>query len=174
MKITKYFLFICLFYLAILFVSSCSSDVSKESTDSNDSKKEVVAEVSKKNNDLQIEISSLSSWVNLMPGSEKPKFHISGDIAVLSSEEYELNVISIKSIVISQQNKEIYFIRPAQEEGDLLQSAKTKQIRFSTLKGLILIDDLDSDLPVDVEFIFTDDNKEYSYYIDNLIIEKAY
>lgn len=122
--------------------------------------------------EMNIEVLKIYSWINLMPGTE-PRFNISGKIKIKpKGDEYNLNDLLFTQIKIKQNGKTVYYIKPTvREEG---QSTEYRKLIFSTIKGLSLTPDIDPDKKIMVELIFDDDGDKLKFIINDISIEKVY
>lgn len=153
--------------LSVIVLFSCSS--SEKSVKEDDKVELDELEVQ----EVRLEINSLNSWINLMPGAES-KFHISGELRVERNYKYDLKFITINKIVVSQDNQQIYSIVPLVQVDYELSSESGKYLRFSTVRGLSRDPRLDINKPVEFEIIFDDGNETYSYNLENVEINKVY
>ena len=55
-------------------------------------------------NQVNLDVEKNVSWVNLMPGSS-PKFHVSGKLSLLQSDNYNLEETELKYIKIFQNDE---------------------------------------------------------------------
>lgn len=148
-----------------LFSIGCSS--SEETTKRNmDNYKTVKKFVNQVNLDVEKNV----SWVNLMPGSS-PKFHVSGKLSLLQSEDYSINETELKYIKIFQNDEELYYIMPKVVEENI---ADVKVLTYSTIKGLAIAANLDRKSPVDFELIFKEGKDELKYRIYDILVEEVH
>ena len=159
---------ILLVSLLTLVLSSCSSV--KESTEESRKPQELEKMESQ---ELQLDIEKISAWINLMPNSEN-KFHISGELKVHDSYKLDLNFITIENVEINQGGQIIYTIKPVVQMDDELSDKTSKYIRFSTVRGLSRDPRLDINKKVDITIKLTDRNKDFSYFLENVAINKVY
>lgn len=146
-------------YLVVIFIlllSSCSSRKIQRHGDES----------------LVVYVNEIYSWVNLMPGSES-RFHITGDIEILVSKNYDFNFVNLISLIVYQNNKEIYRISPVIQEDDITERPY-KNIKFSTIRGLLLNRELNIDQRISLGMIFNEGSNEIIYILDNVKINKAY
>jgi hypothetical protein len=156
-----------LLYLVLLslFLFACSTP--KETTKRDIKNYDVVKKFV---NEVNLKIEKNISWVNLMPGSE-PKFHISGKLSLLISDDYENETTQLKFIKVYQSGEELYYIMPKvieELEGPI------KKLTFSTIKGLNISKTLDTKNPVVFEFLFYDGKDELKYRVNNVIVEEVH
>jgi len=152
--------------IIVLLLSSCSSEIIQRQQDESTDLDELLVQ------DLKLDINEVYSWVNLMPGSD-PRFHITGDINLLESIKYDFKFVKLVSIIIYHDNIEIYRIAPVIQEDDAI-DAKAKNIKFSTITGLLVKRDLKLDETINIDLVFNEGSSELIYKLDNIIINKVY
>ena len=153
------------FIILLSLFAACS--VPEESVKRNT---ENYAEVKKFVNEVNLDIDQNVSWINSMPGSQ-PKFHVSGNVALLEGEDYDQNEMELKYIKIYQGNDEIYYIIPKVVEN---KEINKKNFTYSTIKGLAIDDKLNPKEPVMFELIFIQNKKEFRYRINNVKIDEVF
>ena len=155
--------------IVILLSAGCSSDETVKKNVDEIENGEIVSE------ELNVEFSGVYCWINLMPGPKaEPRFNITGEIKLFESPEYSLDSIILSAINIYQNSKLIYSIDPVIRIDDNLSTDQMKFIIFSTIKGMLIDVNLDSETVVDASFIFEQDNEKYSYLVKDIKIDKAY
>lgn len=155
------FSLVSLFFIIFIVGCASSGDSVKQNTENDNIIEKFVNEVNLKS-DKNI------CWVNVMPGST-PKFHVSGKITLLPGNDYSENT-QLKYIRIFQSGSEIYYIMPKvveQNENNL------RDITYSTIRGLSVSQNLNTDKPVIMELVFVDDKEEFRYRINNINVEKV-
>lgn len=161
----KDLLFISMFLIFGILIGCSTTEESTKKTEENKTRV-----VKKFVNDVNLEIDKNVSWVNLMPGAE-PKFHVSGMISLLDGDNYNNKTTELKFIKIYQSGEELYFLMPKviedSEEG-------TKNLTYSTIKGLSINKNLDTKKPVMIEYIFKDGKDELKYRVNNLMVEEVH
>jgi len=152
-------------FLIIILIIGCSQTVKREAVNENEYEKIF-------HQGVNLEINKIYSWVNLMPGNS-PRFHITGELNLLSSYKYEYESLKLKKIIVNQERQFIYSISPKiiQEE---LENQNKNSITFSTIKGLLMNEDLNIEKPIDIVLVFDDGEDEYLYSLENIKINKVY
>jgi len=158
-KNTKYFIAI----LFLIILNGCSSSLPEI-------KNAEVEEKSIYENDLRINNKQIYCWVNKMPG-DKPRFNITGELNIFDDSEYNIKTVTIKTIFIMQDNKNVYQFTPNMETKF---SGNIKIITFSTIKGMLLSLQLDTSKNVDIKILLTDSANEIEYFIQNIVIEEVH
>lgn len=154
----KYFFFLSIF----LIFYACSNS-------------RVIKHDSKGTKNVNLSVNEVYAWVNYMPGENAvPLFRISGDLTVKKSSEYDLKSISLSKIVVYQDTMVVYNIKPVIKENEKESNLNKRNMLFNLLKGLELNESLDIDKKIDVEFVFEYENKYFTYFINNIGIEKTY
>ncbi|MFZ1290629.1 MAG: hypothetical protein WAR79_11100 [Melioribacteraceae bacterium] len=158
--------------IKIFFTIFAISFFSCSTTDSVKMEKEKVEEkiITKKINDIVLNIEKTVSWVNLMPGSDS-KFHISGKFSIQQNDDYKFEKVELKYVKIYQDEKELYFIQPK-----IIQTIEksSKEIIYSTLQGLSVNKDFNKKKNITLELIFNSDGNELKYYIENINVEEVF
>jgi len=158
------------YVLIVLFISyACaSSDCSKESSNKID-KDELTQD------EMEIDLKQVFVWINMMPGPDfNPRINITGEIEVTESSEYEFEQIELTTINIYQNDLQFYSIEPVIRIGENPSSDNKKLLIFSTKDGMNVKENFDVNTEVDVEFIFKLDDRTFSRYEKNLVIQKAH
>lgn len=156
-----------IFIILIMFFVSCSTE------------KEVQAEKSINGKDtspeLSINLNKVSSWINLMPGPDaEPTFHISGEIELLKSADYDYKQLVLTNIYVYQNDERVYTIKPEVRINTKLSTDEMNYIIFTSSRGLTVKNNLNTEKPVEAKLIFEDDSNIFSYYIKDVKIDKAY
>lgn len=163
-------------FISVLFASlilySCSTEVTK---DSEESRKDdpIPEKVDKKVNEVDLSVNKIYSWVNLMPSTTKgnKKFHVTGDISINLSDGTVYLEPEIKQILVTQDDKIVYYIKPTLKTGKV--SSSHKQLLFSTISGLQIVPELDYKKNIDLEIQFLTEDGIRSYFIENLKVVEA-
>lgn len=118
------------------------------------------------------------AWLNLMPGGPS-SFHITGNLRITNHEDLQIDNISIKEAIVSQNGNIIYKFSPEfetihPEEDFSLRKNEVKEFRFNTTSRLSVSPELDADKLIDAKLIFKSGDKIFEYVINNITIEKAY
>jgi len=125
--------------------------------------------------ELNVKFNEIYSWINLMPGPKaKPRFHITGELEVYESGAYEIDKLNLTQINIYQNSEVVYSIKPEVRQDEKLSNDKMRFLIFSTIRGLLITEKLNTNIPVDAKFIFEYDDNMYSYFVKDVKIEKAY
>ncbi len=156
----KYLYFIL---LIVLFLFGCSSSVPQKEIG------EVETELVYQD-EIMLNVKKVYSWINAMPGADKPRFHVTGELEILESNNYDFKKLKIVRITILQNQKMIFMFKPTINEE--VQHNKKKLI-FSTVRGLLLNAAFHEKQPIDILIEFTDGSTEFKYSINNIPVEKA-
>ncbi|MGD8781488.1 MAG: hypothetical protein PVH88_21295 [Ignavibacteria bacterium] len=164
---------IILFVTVFLLLNCSSKETQKEKTEPEVKEKEVVEEVYEPT--IFIDVDKIYCWVDLMPKvNGRNKFHVTGEITVHESDDYELQNLRLERIKIFQNGKLIYIIKPTIQENELTADKDERNFLFSTIKGLTLYPDFDIEKEINVEFIFRDNSDSYTYKVFEQSIEKVH
>ena len=148
-------------FILIIFVGCSASDETVRNTENYD-------KVLKFENEVNLEIDKNICWVNVMPGTT-PKFHVSGRLSLSPGDNYSDDT-QLKYIRIFQSGSEIYYIMP---KVIVSNDKELKNITYSTIKGLSVSQNLDTQKPVMLELVFIDKKEEFRYRINNVNVEKV-
>ncbi|RMD48088.1 MAG: hypothetical protein D6830_07570 [Ignavibacteria bacterium] len=113
---------------------------------------------------------STDAWVNLMPNSEN-RFFISGEIIINPALNYDLSSLSLDRVEIFQNGTMIFNIVPLVQEKS--SDSSSRDLIYSTIKGITLNKDFDSDSKVDAELIFTSGSDKLKFRINDIEVVKA-
>ena len=167
-KMKRSRLFLLVILLVYLVACSSEDEVKKEKKADYNTEKGVGSEVN-------LNIKKAYSWVNLMPGPRaKPRFHVSGELEILQSADYNFNEIKLYEVNVLQDDELLYTIQPEIRVADNLSTGKSKYILFSTPRGLDLKDELKREQPIDVRLMFSTGEKSLTAVIEELTIEEAH
>lgn len=148
--------------ITIVAFIKCSSTVQQKEIG------EVEPEIIHKD-EIQLNVKKVYSWINAMPGS-KPRFHVTGELEIFDSSNYDIKNIKIVKVTILQDQKMIFMFTPKIKEE---MSSDAKILTFSTIRGLLVNAALDQKKAVDIVFDFDDGSTEIKYVIKNVNIEIA-
>jgi hypothetical protein len=157
---------IFLIFTSLLLFTFCSSERSVRRADGSGELDELYIQ------DVKLKVNEIYSWVNLMPGAE-PRFHITGNVDLLKSIKYDFRFVELVSVIVYHDNKKVYSISPVVKELESEQG-DSKNIRFSTIRGLLINRELDIDKDINIDLVFNDGDDELIYMLDNIKINKAY
>ncbi len=156
-------------FILLLLIAGCSSDETIKKGEKEFDTDELFSA------DLNVKFNEVFSWINMMPGPKaEPRFNITGEIELYESDKYNLESIKLAIINIYQNDELIYSIKPEVRVDDNLSTDKMKFLIFSTIKGMLIENSLDTETVIDAKFIFGQDDDKYSYLIKNIKIDKAY
>ncbi len=164
--------------LIVLFISifiwNCSSKETQKDDEKIVNEEEVIEDVYEPT--IYINVDRIYCWIDLMPkiGGEQKKFHITGELTLPESDEYELQNLSLERIKVFQKNKLVYSINPTVRENELSKNKDERVFLFSTIRGLTLTPELIIEEAVDVEFIFAGDSENYTYKVFDQSIDKVH
>lgn len=119
---------------------------------------------------FRINVKKAFCWINAMPGTEKPRFHVSGEVEVLDNSNYDFTKMEIRKITVLQDDKMIFMFTP--EVAERIENSK-KTFTFSTIRGLLLNAALNQKKPVNLMIQFNDGSDDQEYRIENVPIELA-
>ncbi|MFH2032433.1 MAG: hypothetical protein ABIJ40_17685 [Bacteroidota bacterium] len=122
---------------------------------------------------LNLKVIKTYAWINLMPNLPE-KFHISGELELLRSTNYEIQFTDMKTISLFQKGELLYQIRPKVVVDESLSDEQKKHILYSTISGVSVHPFHKIDEPMRAEFNFVEGGKEYIYTIEGITLEKVY
>ena len=120
--------------------------------------------------ELKINVKKAFCWINAMPGIEKPRFHVSGEVEVLDNSNYDFREMEIKKVTVIQDKKMVFMFTPEVVENVM---DNKKSFTFSTIRGLLLNAGLDKKNSVNLLMNFNDGYEDQEYIIENVSIELA-
>lgn len=152
-----------LFFL-LLFLSGCSSVTNQQKSITN-------KEDNIYNNDYRINSKNIVAWINRLPGSQKPRFNVTGEISIFDYSGYNFKKVKIVKIFISQSNNLLYQFIP---NVDYKVNASSIDVIFSTIKGFLLTPILEINNPIDLKILLSDETNNFEYIINNINIEEVH
>lgn len=153
-------------FLALILLYSCSSEKTQREEKTKDLEEIFIQ-------DLKLEVNEIYCWINAMPGSES-RFHITGDLNLLDDLRYDYLFVKLSKIIVMQANTEIYSISPVIQENDFPVESPYKNIKFSTIRGLLINRDLDDTSTINLRLVFKDGSEELEYELDDITINKVF
>ncbi len=155
-----------------LLVVSCSST-------ENVSKKKNIDKIESPGGNIKasfvnLSISKIYPWLNLMPGKAKKTFNITGEFTVLPGASYDFQVLKLKLIKIYQEGVFLYLIKPTIRQSGSGKKGDLKKILFSTIKGVELIPYQRINKNINIELIFDNNGMDLLYTIPDVKVEKTY
>ncbi len=120
--------------------------------------------------EFRINVKKAFCWINAMPGTEKPRFHVSGQVEVLDNSNYDFKNMGIRKVTVLQDDKMIFMFTP--EVAETIEKNKIT-FTFSTIRGLLLNAALNQKEPVNLIMQFNDGSEDQEYRIENVPIELA-
>lgn len=161
-NISKIATVIPIVFITVIALVKCSSSVQQKEIG------EIEPEITNKE-EIHLNVKSIYSWINAMPGS-KPRFHVTGELEILESSNYNIDKIKIVKVTILQEQKMIFIFRPKIIEES---NKDSKTLTFSTIRGLLVNAALDQKKAIDIVFDFDDGSTEIKYVIKDVNIEIA-
>lgn len=148
----------------LLVYCSSSSEVQK------DAGKDEAAEVDAYSPTINLNVDNITSWIgeNL---AKKKKFHVSGDVIITDSDKYELGNIELQKVNIYQNGELYYSVFPTVQLKN--NDDSQKEILFSTIQGLDVNPMFNYENSFMVEIIFIESGEEFSYRIENNMVQKV-
>lgn len=116
------------------------------------------------------------AWINLMPGG-KPRFHVSGDIEIMGTGNFEQDSLKLDEIKVFQKEKFLYSFHPLMNNTELYiqqPGSPGKKNHFSDGKGFEPDTSFTADLPVVLEYIFVSRGNSFQKRSKEIKVEKVY
>ncbi len=125
-----------------------------------------------KNDDAGVNLSDVSSWVNLMPGN-KASFHITGNVLIFNNN-IKSEVENVIAVQVMQDDKRIYTFE--HKELELIKSVENGNtiIFVSCSAALEKLTGLNLDKSITVKFILLINKLKIEKIISSIKIIKAY
>jgi len=152
--------------LLAIFLVHCSS--SKETQ--KDPGKDASAEKELYSPTIELNVDNITSWLGENLAKEK-KFHVSGDVIIPTSDKYDLKNIDLQKVNVLQDGELYYSVFPTVQVKN--ESASKKEFLFSTIQGLEINPMFNYENPFTVEIIFGESGEEYSFRIENNMVQKV-
>lgn len=122
---------------------------------------------------INLDVQKLTGWVNLMPNSGG-KFNITGEIIIPPSQKYDQAELKLNEVKILQNKEVIYSLTPTTREKAVDNIPGGRGLIFSTIKGVSVSPNFNTDKTFDVELVLTQGDEEFVYRVFNKKVEKAY
>jgi len=154
---------IYLFIILIGFFVGCSGgyDINKQSSD--------------KSVSVDLDVNSIYAWVDYMPGGKfNGNLRLSGDLIIKKSKDYDFTQLNLFKISVYQNEALFYKITPQIMDNINYKKSDRKNIIFSTIERLEIIEGFDLNKNINIELLFKDSEKNYSIIVKNIKIEETY
>jgi hypothetical protein len=127
---------------------------------------------------IKIEVSDLSSWLNLMPGSPG-KFHLLGELKITNHGNEVIEELKLNKIIINSNKELVYSFYPYFKLKDLsernsIEPNGSKEYVFGVESGLKADERLMANNLIDIKMNFISDSKYYQLNLNDIIVERAY
>lgn len=127
---------------------------------------------------LNIEVTDLHSWLNLMPGSPG-KFHLLGELEITNPGSNTIEELKLDKIKIYSNKKLVYSFYPFftlkdLSEENFIEPDGSKEYTFGVESGLKVDERLMKNNLIDIKMKFISDSKYYQLNLDNIKVEQAY
>jgi len=127
---------------------------------------------------LDIEVSDLHSWLNLMPGSPG-KFHLLGELKITNPGSDVIEELKLDKIMIYSSKELVYSFYPFFNLKDLsevnsIEPGGSKDYTFGVESGLKVDKKLMVNNLIDIKMKFISRSKSYQLKLNDIIVEQAY
>ncbi len=131
------------------------------------------------NLDLIVQPAMINVWVNLMPGTNKPKLHVLGETNVKNQSKEPIRNLIIKNITIYQNNESLFDFVPSFEQQNVTGSidflpGELRLYAFGSKSGLDVVSDLNFDEPITLVVEFSSLGDTYYAKIKGVQIKRVY
>lgn len=124
---------------------------------------------------IEVGIKEINSWVNLMPGTGEPSFHVTADFEILNKEDHSLNELIVDKIEMILDSKR--FVLSGIDIKSQVLDTGLKQgtaMNFKINARKTLNEKLTIDKPLIMNFYFLSESKMYKFEATDIKIEKVY
>jgi len=127
---------------------------------------------------LDIEVSELHTWLNLMPGSPG-KFHLLGELKIINSGSEVIEEIKLDKIIIYSDKEVVYSFYPFFNLKDLsevnsIEAGGSKEYTFGVESGLKVDGRLMTNNHIDIKMNFISGSEYYQLNLNDIIVEQAF
>ena len=127
---------------------------------------------------LDIEVTDLHTWLNLMPGSPG-KFHLLGELKITNPGSDIIEELKLNKIIIYSDKKVVYSFYPFFNLKDLsevnsIEPGESKEYTFGVEAGLKADERLMANNHIDIKMKFISDSKYYQLNLNDIIVEQAF
>ncbi|RKY92304.1 MAG: hypothetical protein DRQ01_06505 [Ignavibacteriae bacterium] len=127
---------------------------------------------------LDIEVSELHSWLNLMPGSPD-KFHLLGELKITNLSSEVIEELKLDKIIIYSNKDVVYSFFPFLNLKDLsevnsIESGGNKEFTFGVESGLKVDKRLMENNLIDIKMKFISGSEYYQLNLNDIIVEQAF
>jgi len=130
---------------------------------------------------IDIVLTTVDAWFDLMPGTSPGKFHLTGEIKLTNSNNVEIENLNLnlKTITVYSDAKVIYTFNPyfypkIKDDDYSLKIDSSKEFRFGAEAGMKIDPRLEENNAIDVILNFYLGEDNFMYEIKNIEIMRAY
>jgi len=127
---------------------------------------------------LDIEVSDIHSWLNLMPGSPG-KFHLLGELKIKNTGIEVIEELKLDKIKVYSNKEMIYSFYPFfklkdHSEVNSMKPGESNEYVFGVESGLKIDERLMTNNLIDIKMKFISGLKYYQLSLDSITVEQAY
>ena len=128
---------------------------------------------------VDVVLTTVDAWFDLMPGTSPGKFHLTGEIKLTNSNSVDIENLNLKTITVYSNAEVIYIFKPyfspkLKEDDYSLKIGSSKEFRFGT-EAVIKIDPrLEENNVIDAKLNFNYGKDNFMYEIKAIEIKRAY
>ena len=127
---------------------------------------------------LDIEVSDLHTWLNLMPGSPG-KFHLLGELKITNPGSDVIEELKLDKIIIYSNKELVYSFYPFFNLKDLsevnsIEPGGSKEYTFRVESGLKVDERLMTNNLIDIKMKFISGTEYYQLNLNDIIVEQAF
>ena len=127
---------------------------------------------------LEIEVSELHSWLNLMPGSPG-KFHLLGEFKIINPGSKVIEELKLDKIIIYSDKEVVYSFFPFFNQKDLsevnsIEHGGSMEYTFGVESGLKVDERLITNNLIDIKMKFISGSEYYQLNLNYIIVEQAF
>ena len=128
---------------------------------------------------IDVILTKVDAWLNLMPGTSPRKFHLQGEIKLANTNAKDITNLNLNSITVYTNEDIVYNFKPyfsvlAEEESLSLNKNSSKEFVFGTASGMTIDPRLTENNVIDVKLNFTFDKENFIYDLNAVNIMKVY
>ena len=128
---------------------------------------------------VDVALTTVDAWFDLMPGTSPGKFHLTGEIKLTNSNSVDIENLNLKTITVYSDAKVIYTLNPyfypkIKDDDYSLKIDSSKEFRFGTEAGIKIDPSLEENNAIDVMLNLYLDENRFMYGIKNIEIIRVY
>ena len=128
---------------------------------------------------VDVVLTTVDAWFDLMPRTSPGKFHLSGEITLANSNSIDIENLNLKTITVYSNAEVIYTFKPyfstkLKEDDYSLKIGSSKEFKFGTEAGMKIDPRLEENNIIDAKLNINFGEDNFVYEIKDIEIKRAY